>query len=200
MRRTILHPNPKYPMTRTGKIARLPHATREELNQRLADGQPGIRLVRWLNSLPEVQEVLAREFHGRPINEVNLTAWKQGGFAEWQQEQSAHALATQVLTQAGDLQDTSGPKTLADSISVSVTMTLSRLLRQALTAENSPRKTKTVLRICHHLTQLRRADIARDRLCFVNERLALPPADALPQADFPPLQGQSASLPVIQPA
>ena len=32
-------------MTRNGKIARLPRALRDELNRRLQDGQPGVRLV-----------------------------------------------------------------------------------------------------------------------------------------------------------
>jgi hypothetical protein len=38
-------------MTRTGKIARLPRELRDELNRRLREGEPGIRLVEWLNSL-----------------------------------------------------------------------------------------------------------------------------------------------------
>jgi len=32
-------------MKRTGKIARLPHALREQLNQRLNDGEPGVALA-----------------------------------------------------------------------------------------------------------------------------------------------------------
>jgi hypothetical protein len=36
--------------TRTGKIARLPLGIRQELNQRLADGEPQQRLVAWLNA------------------------------------------------------------------------------------------------------------------------------------------------------
>src|SRR5215469_15625756 len=69
---------------RTGKIARLPHHLREELNRRLDNGEPGVRLVEWLNTLPEVKEVLKTHFDGHPINEVNLTEWKQGGFLDWQ--------------------------------------------------------------------------------------------------------------------
>ena len=48
--------------TRTGKIARLPKAVREELNRRLQDGEPGTQLVEWLNSLPQVQRVKALKF------------------------------------------------------------------------------------------------------------------------------------------
>jgi hypothetical protein len=48
-------------MTRNGKIARLPQALRDELNQGLQDGRKGVELVQWLNGLPEVQAILAAE-------------------------------------------------------------------------------------------------------------------------------------------
>ena len=47
-------------MKRTGKIARLPHQLRNELNQRLHDGESGVDLIKWLNALPEVQAILWR--------------------------------------------------------------------------------------------------------------------------------------------
>ncbi|MDB6020107.1 MAG: hypothetical protein JWR19_4596 [Pedosphaera sp.] len=80
-------------MSRVGKIARLPKAVRFKLNLRLENGESQRALVVWLNKLPAVQKVLAGEFEGRPINEQNLTAWKQGGFAESraQEELVAHA-------------------------------------------------------------------------------------------------------------
>jgi hypothetical protein len=79
-------------MTRNGKIARLPHAIREQLNQRIENGEQGIRLVEWLNTLPEVAKVLGTDFEGRPITEGNLTEWKNGGFRDWQSKQDAKAL------------------------------------------------------------------------------------------------------------
>jgi len=54
---------------RTGKIARLPVAVREELNHRLENGALGRELVPWLNELPEVKQILAERFAGRPILE-----------------------------------------------------------------------------------------------------------------------------------
>jgi hypothetical protein len=71
-------------MTRNGKIARLPDDIREELNRRLERNIQGITLVEWLNSLPEVQEILRDLFEGNPIIPQNLSQWRQGGFAEWQ--------------------------------------------------------------------------------------------------------------------
>ena len=72
--------------SRHGKIARLPHALREELNRRLDDGEVGTRLLAWLNGHGDVRAVLATHFGGRPINKPNLTHWRQGGFREWRDE------------------------------------------------------------------------------------------------------------------
>ena len=71
------------PHVHVGKIGRLPHDIRNELNHRLCANQVGLRLLDWLNGLPEVQAILARDFGGRPINSVNLTKWKLGGYREW---------------------------------------------------------------------------------------------------------------------
>src|SRR5712671_5539225 len=53
---------------RTGKIARLPHLVREELDQRLANGARTDALLAWLNGLPEAQTVLREQFGGRSVN------------------------------------------------------------------------------------------------------------------------------------
>src|SRR5690349_6814976 len=66
-----------------GKIARLPHSLREQLNQRLLDGQTSKTILPWLNHLPEVKTLLAAEFASQPINRQNLCAWKKGGFRDW---------------------------------------------------------------------------------------------------------------------
>jgi hypothetical protein len=79
-------------MTRKGKIARLPRAIRDELNRRLDNGEQGVRLLEWLNGLPEVAELLNQDFEGRPISKCNLTEWKNGGFVDWRTQQDILAL------------------------------------------------------------------------------------------------------------
>jgi hypothetical protein len=74
---------PEIMRTRNGKIARLPHEVREELNQRLERAQPSPKLLEWLNALPEVQEVLKEDFAGEPVSRQNLSQWRQGGHLEW---------------------------------------------------------------------------------------------------------------------
>lgn len=75
------------PNTATGKIGRLPARLREEVNRRLHDGATGPELCEWLNALPEVQAVLAKQFGGEPVNEQNVSAWRKGGFQRWRDEQ-----------------------------------------------------------------------------------------------------------------
>ena len=55
---------------------------REELNQRLDNGQQGPELLAWLNGLPETQAVCAR-FDGKPVNAQNLSVWRTGGYEDW---------------------------------------------------------------------------------------------------------------------
>lgn len=66
-------------MARTGKIARLPFAVREELNMRLRDNESGQTILEWLNGLDQCKDA--------PINDANLSLWRQGGFAEWLEDQ-----------------------------------------------------------------------------------------------------------------
>src|SRR5437764_104338 len=79
--------------SRTGKIARLPHSIREQLNLRLQNNERGKSILKWLNELPEVQTVLKEHFKGNPVGLQNLTEWKQGGFNDWQIRQDALQLA-----------------------------------------------------------------------------------------------------------
>lgn len=74
--------------TRKGKIARLPRVIREELNQRLHDGQPASQILPWLNGLAAVREILQRSFAGEDVSDQNLTNWRQGGYLDWCQHQA----------------------------------------------------------------------------------------------------------------
>ncbi len=70
-------------MSRNGKIARLPHSIREDLNLRLENNEEGQPLLDWLNALPQTREVLDKQFNGVPISKQNLSEWRQGGYREW---------------------------------------------------------------------------------------------------------------------
>jgi hypothetical protein len=73
--------------TLIGKIARLPHDIREQLNQRIRDGKSGSEILPWLNDLPAVKEILAAQFDGIPVHKQNLTVWRQAGYQRWLRDQ-----------------------------------------------------------------------------------------------------------------
>src|SRR5437879_3228885 len=104
-------------MTRNGKIARLPREVREQLNRRLQDGEPGTNLVDWLNSLPEVQAVLAAEFESRAISEQNLSEWKAGGYRDWLAQQEALDMIGRLTANAAELKQAS-PGLLTDQLAI----------------------------------------------------------------------------------
>jgi hypothetical protein len=83
--------------TRTGKIARLPDAVREELNRRLNNGALGKDLVPWLNELPDVKRVLADLFGGCPISDNNLSGWRHGGYQDWLREEERRLRLRQIM-------------------------------------------------------------------------------------------------------
>src|SRR5437667_1518553 len=94
-------------MTRNGKIARLPREVRNQLNRRLQDGELQTRLVEWLNSLPEVETVLKAEFDRRPVNEQNLSEWKNGGYKDWQLQREAIELVRHMDADSDELNQAS---------------------------------------------------------------------------------------------
>ena len=159
-------------MTRNGKIARLPKPVRDTLNRRLRDGEPGKRLVEWLNTLPEAKAVLAAEFGGRPVTEQNLSEWKLGGHREWLVQQEALEQARNLAEHAGDLRETAGA--VADHLAVVLS---SRYAAALADWEGDPesglgRKLRVLRSLCQDVVELRRGDHSAARLKIEQARLA----------------------------
>lgn len=157
-------------MTRLGKIARLPRDIREQLNIRLSNGEVGRELVEWLNHLPETQTVLAAYFGRRPINDQNLTEWKQGGYEDWlrQQEDCAHARI--LVENARDLEKEAGAIRLEERLAAPMALALARLIREFDQPNNELEKQKTLLNVARELTQLRHASYCAERVRLEREQ------------------------------
>lgn len=89
------------------KIGRLPFALRNELNERIRDGEVGTKLVAWLNSTKEFKAVQKAE-KCEPINAQNLTEWRGAGYKAWLADQDKSAwlrgatdLALMIAQQTG---------------------------------------------------------------------------------------------------
>jgi hypothetical protein len=112
---------------RKGKIARLPHVIRHELNARLRDGVPGTEILAWLNDLPESQSILAEQFGGEPVKPQNLTDWRQGGYQDWLSQQDKYEEARKTTDHAQYICSSLGLDP-SDALSVIITGHLVNLL------------------------------------------------------------------------
>jgi len=163
-------------LTRNGKIARLPRAIRDQLNRRLDDGEPGTRLVEWLNGLPEVQAVVAAEFGGKPIREQNLSEWKGGGYREWLAHQEALALARDLAGDTAEYQALEGPP-LTDKLALWLAaryLVASRVFQTS----DSEQNWRVLRELCADIVELRRGDHRAERLRLERQRLEFDQAQA----------------------
>ena len=149
-------------MTRNGKIAHLPRHLRDQLNQRLEDGEQSKSLVRWLNTLDEVHDILDLYFDGRPISEQNLSEWKNGGFLDWQHRQETDQRIQRLLDLAPP-SDAVGaddiPQSLPDRLAAALTAELAATIQQLLEITTDPlQRWKHIREALRQIHQLRRGD------------------------------------------
>lgn len=106
------------------------------MNERLEQGQEGKELVKWLNSLPEVQDAIRRSFHGQPISEQNLSQWKKGGYPEWQEKQERWHMLHRLREEAEEMGIAADPEETQRHLSVMLTLELARAVQEI--RENTP--------------------------------------------------------------
>ena len=164
--------------SRNGKIARLPHPIRHQLNCRLQNGEKAGTTLRWLNSLPEVQTVLAAEFAGRPVSPSNLTEWKQGGYRDWLVGQDTLGLVRDLQDQSGlGHQDLSGP--FAAKLSQWAALYYASSAQTLVAAESQPQlRWERLHQLCADIARLRRGDLFAERLALDREWLDLEKTNA----------------------
>src|SRR5450432_2553556 len=148
--------------TRKGKIARLPRPVRQELNRRLDEGEPGKKLVVWLNGLPEVQTIVAAEFGGKAIRAQNLSEWKQGGYLDWKAQQEALEIAGRLGEDAAEWTG-EGRAPLTDTLAHFLVARYAVATRRV--AETGGREGWRMLReMCGDVVELRKGDHSAERL------------------------------------
>ena len=156
-------------MTRTGKIARLPREIRNQLNRRLHDGEPGVQLVTWINSLPEVQAVLKAEFDERSISEQNLSEWKQGGYRDWVLQQETLELLGRMADDGEELKQ-AVKEPLTDRLALWVAARYV-VATKALSEADGEERWRLLREFCNDLVALRKGDHSQERLKVERERL-----------------------------
>ncbi len=103
--------------TRISKIARLPLQIREQLNQRLLNGEIGAPLLRWLNELPQTREILAELFVGKAITKQNLSEWRHSGYQDWLRHWHRQERFQQMNEQGEELEGNEGSEDLFENFS-----------------------------------------------------------------------------------
>jgi hypothetical protein len=164
--------------TRTGKIARLPQAIRDQLNQKLENSVPGNELLPWLHSLPEVQKTLADHFKSRPITKSNLSDWRHGGFTDWQFHREGRQQWWELVERARELTEKRTGEKGVDASSYLGTFLLvevGQALDQLHTVKNLDKRWKLMRLICGALSRLRNDD-TREKMLRLRETRQLSPS------------------------
>jgi hypothetical protein len=159
-------------MSRNGKIARLPGTIREQINQRLQNGENGRDVIAWLNANDEVKVALASDFGGHEINDENLSAWRHGGYRDWEMQQAVVDETHRIMTEGLELEKI-GEKALTDRLAVWLVGRYIVVTRKLMENEDDPAAWKLLRELCHDVVALRRGDHGAEWLRLERERLKL---------------------------
>ena len=159
--------------THNGKIARLPRNIREELNHRLDDGEPGGRILAWLDALPAVQTMLNAEFGGGRINAQNLSNWRKGGYQHWLKQEERRNLVRELTENAKELAADAGGVEIGNHLSAILVAELAASARGALEELANPAERCVRLQeFLLTLARVRRQDNQAGKLTIERERRA----------------------------
>jgi hypothetical protein len=151
----------------TGKIARLPGDLREQINQRLFDGQSDPEILPWLNELPVVKEMLAARFDAKPITKQNMTNWRQRGYQRWL-HQKENVTSTEALGNYAESLTRAGAGRLAPAAAAVASGKLLEFLDTAGPAQTDP---NNLVKCAAAASTLLRMEQNHERLKIARERL-----------------------------
>ena len=175
-------------MNRTSKITRLPETLREELNQRLRNGEPANNLLLWLNKLPEVIALVEEHYGGNFISPQNLSDWNQGGYREWLTSQEIRESSKDIAADATRLATETGGSLLNPLTTVVLARYGALLAKMPLDAEipkHIQNHLDNILRIHQALIKERHNDLIaqKNALLAAKQERKNQKADAKEEAD-----------------
>ncbi len=152
------------------KIGRLPFAVRNELCERLRDGQTGTDVLAWANKTAAWRAV-KRAVGCGDINPQNLSDWRDTGYADWLKDQER----TDHLRKLAEFADAVASRTGGDPSAVGARIVAGKLLDVCESAEGESVqelvKAFATLRAAEN--DARRTDIARDKNDLARKQLDL---------------------------
>ncbi|HWX18569.1 MAG TPA: hypothetical protein VN578_01560 [Candidatus Binatia bacterium] len=156
----------------TGKISRLPGEIRDQLNRRLANGEPADTLLPWLNGLPEVQAVINDQFAGLPVNEQNLSDYRKRGFRRWEIRQAALEFSAEAQAdQSPGAQVFAEP--LLNNLVHWLTLHLAAVAQSSTPTDQSEAEFRQIRHLLADVVVLRRGDLVARRIQLEQQRLVL---------------------------
>lgn len=168
---------------RTGKIARLPLLIRDELNQRLLEGQPAREIMEWVNALPETERLLAEmrsamAYGGAyvgPIDDRNISDWRKGGYTDWLGRRERLEQTRELAQFAGRVARASG-NNLSDGAAAILSGEILEVLEGAAMARDGQDAAETasaLAKLTKALVALRDGDHNREMVDLKREKVAL---------------------------
>ena len=150
----------------------MPDAICEQINRRLKKGESGQQIADWLNTLLEVNALMAAEFEGAPIVEANLVRWKLGAYRHWEEQQQALEAAAQFGEDAAEIATAAGGR-LADHLALCLTARIAVALRQApcVGEDNAAGQLQRLRQLVGDLVALRKGDQSAQWLRIEREKL-----------------------------
>lgn len=158
-------------MSRIGKIARLPHDIREELNRRIMDGQSGPDILQWVNELPQCRQMLAQKFAGRPIDESNLYEWRHGGYEEWLYHEDRRDQLRVWFEYIAKLDAVGDSNAVTERLGVIVASELARALHYIEGINETDFRWERLKEVCKVLSRFRRENHNYQRVLLAEQRL-----------------------------
>jgi hypothetical protein len=171
--------NPTHPPHPSGKISGLPHHIREQVHSRLRDGQSGGQIVAWLNSLPEVNALLASAYGGRPISPQNLSEWKIRAHTSWLLRQDALAQAPRLLAQSRQLSQ-AGQGEITDHLATVVAASYALATERLADVADAGPHWRFLRELCRDVVGLRRRDQSAQWLRLQSLQMGISPPNLPP--------------------
>ena len=155
-----------------GKLSRLPAPLRDQLNARLASGEPAKTLLPWLNGLPEIKAILDSSFEGEPVSEQNLSEYRLNGFRKWQMRQSAIEFATEAQADAApSTQVPSEP--LVNHLVHWISLRFAAAAHTSTISDDQETELRQIRQFLADIVALRRGDLIARRIHLEQQRLTL---------------------------
>ena len=144
-------------MARQGKVARLPHALRQEVNRRLLNGDTARSIVEWLNDHDDAKQTLDTYFHGQPFNPQNISEWRSGGYRDWLKKKEKVENLKTLASFSLDLAKAGG--SISEGAAAIAAGEILQTLENVASDEDAD-----LSKLTSAIVSLRQADLARDRL------------------------------------